>query len=253
MESSAHRAAESASGDDHLDERTLAAFVSGGLARKESASARSHIASCHACYSTFSALEKELAAPVPRRQAAPASVTASMLRPVRTPLELRGVRRAAEQVASSANALLGLRWTRPALAFALGVVAMLIISPQPKTFVALPQLVSYQRDSADHVRSSTDIGNFETDLQEVLSLPKAASGTLIFTWFDPVEAGPGRYRVEVYGVADSRVIESLEVTDTRWEVEASLLEAGTTYDILITFLADTGGVRPVTTHRLRRD
>ena len=251
MASSASHAGEDSG--THLDEMTMAAYVTDGLNREESEAARRHIATCHACYSTFSAVEKELASPVPRRQAAPLDVTASMLRPVQSQIELQGVRRAAENALSSIQSLLGRRWTKPALAFALGVFAMLIVSPQPKTFVALPQMVSSDVETADHVRSSTDIGDFATEFDQVMSLPESDDGTLVFTWADPLASGAGKYRVEVYSVANSQVLESSEVTDTRWEVDASAFEPGTTYDILITYLADTGGVRPVTTHRLRRD
>ncbi|MDX1741359.1 MAG: zf-HC2 domain-containing protein, partial [Rhodothermales bacterium] len=140
-------------GGEHVQEVALAAFIDNGLTGEQRNHVTEHVASCHDCYVKFSALQKELSGTVPQPLRAPASVVEALKKPVPTyspSLDVAGLGR---QIIGSIENLLGLRWTQPALAFATGVLVMLMFLPSSRTVIPLPGVSPIQTSFDDKVRS----------------------------------------------------------------------------------------------------
>ncbi len=235
---------------DHIDESALAAYVDNGLGASERAGITEHISHCHACYLQYSALEKEMESPVPRPLRAPAELTATMKLPVAAPREVIGFADIGKKVVGAVQGLIGLRWSQPALAFAMGVVVMLMFLPSPKTVIPLPGFSSPFEGFDDKIRSSVDGEEATVDARPVILIPADAKGRLEFTWPGPANLKDGVYRVEIFSAGKDQVIESREVTENNWKADVSVFQPGMRYEILVSRIGNAGGVQPVSQHSL---
>lgn len=237
-------------GREHVDEATLAAYVDNGLGETERKGITEHISNCHSCYLQYSALQKEIESPVPRPLRAPAEVTETMKLPVAAPRETVGWAELGRRVAGAFDSLINQRWTQPALAFAMGVVVMLMFIPSPKTVVPLPGFSPIQTGFDDKVRSSVDGQQQVADARPVILIPADAEGKLEFTWPGQSRLDDGVYRIEIFNAANEQVIDSQEVTENKWVADVSVFLPGLRYEILVSKIGNAGGVQPVSQHSL---
>ena len=234
---------------EHVQEIVLAAFIDNGLTGEQRNHVTEHIASCHDCYLHYSALQKELAGTVPQPLRAPASLVEAMKKPVPSHSESLGIAHLGQQILDSIENLINLRWTQPALAFAVGALVMLTFLPSSRTVIPLPGVSPIQTSFDDKVRSSVDGEAAEVEVGPVIMIPSEA-GRLEFTWPGTSQLADAVYRVEIFDSAGNPVLESVELTENKWVVDVSTFEAGSTYDILISQIGRAGGVRPVSQQTL---
>ncbi|MDX1428990.1 MAG: zf-HC2 domain-containing protein, partial [Rhodothermales bacterium] len=230
---------------DHVDDVTLAAYVDNGLGEAERKGITEHISNCHSCYLQYSALQKELESPVPRPLRAPAEVTATMKLPVAAPRETVGLAEIGRRVVNAFDNLVSQRWTQPALAFAMGVIVMLMFLPSPKTVVPLPGFSPVQSGFDDKVRSSVDGQQEVVDNRPVILIPADAQGKLEFTWPGETDLRDGVYRIEIFNAANEQVLDSKEVTENKWVADVSIFLPGLRYEILVSRIGNAGGVQPI--------
>ncbi len=235
--------------DGHVQEVVLAAYIDNGLTGEQRGQVTEHMASCHDCYSRFSSLEKELAGTVPQPLRAPASVSEAIKVPVPSHSQSLGVARLGQQILDGLENLIGMRWTQPALAFAMGVVVMLLFLPSSKTVIPLPGVSPIQTSFDDKVRSSVNGEPAEVDPRPVILLP-AGAGELQFTWPGQKDLSDSVYRIEIFDSEGGKVLESVELTENKWVVDVSTFTPGWRYDILISQIGKAGGVRPVSQQSL---
>jgi len=233
----------------HVQEVVLAAYIDSGLTQEQRTLVTEHIGSCHDCYARYAALQKELAGTVPQPLRAPASLVEAMKWSVPSHSESLGVARLGQQILDSVETLLGLRWTQPALAFAMGVLVMLMFLPSSRTVVPLPGMSPVQESFDDRIRSSVDGEEPEMSQSPVIMLPSGA-GKLEFTWPGSTNLTDAVYRVEVFDSEGNPALDPVELTENRWVVDVSTLDPGSRYDILISQIGHAGGVRPVSQQSL---
>ncbi len=236
--------------EDHFDDGIFAAYVDGTLDTSMRERVSAHLGTCHACYLQFSALEKELATPVPRALRAPSEVTEAMKVPVAQPREVIGFAELGRRVVDVVEDFLGLRWTQPALAFAVGVLVMLMFLPSSRTVIPLPGFSPVQNGFDDRVRSSVDGQVEEADRGPVIMIPAEAKGKLEFTWPGNSGLKEGVYRVEIFDQAGIKVLDSQEVTENKWAADVSIFRPGARYDILVSRIGKAGGVQPISQQTL---
>ena len=234
---------------DHIQEVVLAAYIDNGLTSEQRVQVTDHVGSCHECYTMLSAVERELAGTVPSPLRAPASVAEAIKKPVPSHSESLGVAHLGQQFLAGLESLLGLRWAQPTLAFAAGVLVMLMFLPSSRTVIPLPGVSPIQTSFDDKIRSGVAGNEAETDSRPVILLPLEA-GRIEFTWPGVDNLVESVYRVEIFDSQGEQVIETVELTENKWEVELSTFTPGSRYDILISQIGRAGGVRPVSQQSL---
>ncbi len=236
-------------GGGHVEEAVLAAYIDNGLTTDHRIRVTEHIASCHPCYLQFSALEKELDSPVPRPLRAPADLVAAMKRPVPVAAPQLNLADIGRRIVDTVETMLGLRWTQPALAFAMGVLVMLMFLPSSRTVIPLPGVSPIQTSFDDKIRSSVDESEPTIDTRPVIMIPAEAGGKLEFTWPGD-KLADGIYRVEIFDENGNQVLDSQEVSENKWVADVSVFKSGSRYDILVSRIGRAGGVQPVSQQSL---
>ncbi|MEZ4697253.1 MAG: hypothetical protein R2832_12630 [Rhodothermales bacterium] len=237
-----------AQSSDQLTDATLAAYLDGALPEGEHDQVTRQIASNYDNYLRFSALKAELAKPtdpgfsppVAAIERAKVAIPETVHTEWRTPVEV-----VLQRAAQSLQTLLALKWPAPAMAFAVGAVLMMVLSPGAQTIVAVPGLTppGVQTESA-HIRSGLDSGS-DNEIPVDMVIPVRKRQKLTFTWKPVVSPQVDVYRVLVTGPDGSSAVEQIATSDTKADVASDELKADNVYTLSVMGALENGGLMPV--------
>lgn len=234
--------AQAPSTDSLLSEALVAAYLDGGLSENEQNLVTQHLADDYPSFAMFSAIEKELSQPVNVVAPDRALNRVKVAEPIPVPSYTEELRTQFSSWISSVQQVFDLRWPAPALAFAAGVIAMLIFVPASRTIIPLPG-ASVSTDDGTGILS----GNMTAPAQSmgsVVTLPSSIKGDVTFTW---AEVESAEYRAELFHPESGDVVKALNTKDAEWDLDVDLFERGSTYTLFVTASTDDTGIRPVAT------
>jgi len=239
-----------------LADATLAAYLDGALSDSEHDQVTKQIASDYDNYLRFSALKSELARPVDPGFAAPVAaierakvaVPETVRTEWRTPVEV-----VLQRMTQSIQTMLALKWPAPAMAFAVGAVLMMVLSPGAQTIVAVPGLTppGVQTESA-HIRSGLgDAADEPIPVDMVIPVRKRQKIT--FTWKPVVSPQVDVYKVLVTGPDGSSAIDPLATSETRADISSDDLKLDSVYTVSVMGALENGGLMPVARYTFKME
>ena len=228
--------------DSLLSEALVAAYLDGGLTESEQNLVTQHLADNYSSFALFSAIEKELSKPVDAVAPERAISRVQVAEPVPVPSYTEELRTRFASWISSIQQVFELRWPAPALAFAAGVIAMLVFVPSSRTIIPLPG-AALPMDDGTGILS----GNMDAPVQfagTVVTLPANIKGDVTFTW---AEVEGAEYRAELFHPDTGDVLKALNTKEAEWDLDADLFEHGSTHTLFVTASTEDTGIRPVAT------
>ncbi|GIV60990.1 MAG: hypothetical protein KatS3mg043_2079 [Rhodothermaceae bacterium] len=234
---------------EHLDEVRLAAFVEGTLAPADQEAVRAHIIACYTCYQQYAAAVYDLETPVTAAHRTPQEALQLVLAPETTaPPSLLTVARERlhtlwRRLTAWSEQVFGGPLRAPALALALGMLAVLLVFPLFRTSNVISlQTVQQAIANPDQVMSGRLPG--ATLRNDVLVITGNEDEEIVFTWPDVGEQRVSGYRVRVYDDENRRILEQ-DVPENAWAVTPAVFAPGVTYTLNVVAFYEEGGVRPV--------
>lgn len=240
---------------EHVEDAVLAAYVDNGLEQEDRATVSKHLSDCHWCFTQYAALKQELAVPVESALIAPFELVEAMKRApeVKTAQAkkaewttlIEGVNAAFDQV-------LALRWPAPAMAFAVGVMLMVLLIPVGKTIIPLPGpgLAPDQVDGKIHSGFLDEDGESLYG-SSVVQIPADLEGTVTFTW-PAVEYVEGLYYNVDVSDGEGLNFGEYKIDTNSWTIDISLFEPEKVLALTVVASIPDRGVMPVTTILVHR-
>ncbi len=242
----------------HVADEVLAAYADNSLEGQDRLVVSNHLSDCHWCFSQYSAIKKELAVPVQSSLIAPFEMVEAMkktpeiqiadksLREEEWASLINGVNRAFDQI-------LALRWPAPAMAFAVGVMLMVLLIPVGKTIIPLPT-AGVAPDEATGGRIHSGLLDEEGQSlygNSVVQLPAETEGPVTFSWpaIDDVEGVT--YNVDVSD-GDGLNFGEYKLTTNSWTIDISLFEPDRIMAMTVVAKIPGKGLQPVTTILVHR-
>lgn len=239
---------EQATTESQLTDATLAAYLDGALPDKDHDLVTQQIASNYDNYVRFSSLKSELNNPLDRSFSPPMAaidkakiaIPETVHTEWRTPFEV-----VVERLTQSVQTLLALKWPAPAMAFAVGAIVMMVLSPGAETIIAIPGLTPPGIATEDsHVRS----GLSDEDVTSVvvdLVIPVKKRQDVSFTWSPVANVPIELYRVQVVGPDGASAIDQILTEYPTASISADALDHGTPYTLNVMASLRNGGLMPV--------
>lgn len=238
-----------ASDESILSEALVAAYIDGGLSENESNLVTQHLADNYSSYAMFTAIEKDLKADISLEAPDRARQLVTAEQPVLLPSYSEQLREQFAGFVASVQQFFELRWPAPALAFAAGVLAMLMFIPSGKTIIAIPGAAISPADGSGRIHSSFDMQGAAAPMATAIALPESISGKLTFSWPSVKDAS---YRAELIDSATNAVILTTQTDSPEWDIDESAFQAGKTYTLFVTASNEETGIRPVATISIAR-
>ncbi|NND70172.1 MAG: zf-HC2 domain-containing protein [Rhodothermales bacterium] len=228
--------------DALLSEALVAAYLDGGLSENEQNLVTQHLADNYSSFAMFSAIEKELSEPVATVTPDRAVRRVQVAEPVPVPSYTEELRAQFTSWIASVHQVFELKWPAPALAFAAGVIAMLIIVPASRTIIPLPGAAVPSGDGVGIL--SGNMGSSAAPTGTVVTLPANIKGDVTFTWAEVEDA---EYRAELFHPETGDVLKALNTDDAEWDLDVKIFEHGSTYTLFVTASTQESGIQPVAT------
>ena len=233
---------EAANSDSMISEALVAAYVDGGLSEKERNLVTQHLADNYQSFSVFSSIEQDLGEPISYSAPNVALDKVKVDVPIPVPSYVDELRSQAKAMLSSAQQLFELKWPAPALAFAVGVIAMLMIVPASRTIIPLPG-AGVQVNEQGKIHSGVGFDD-AASTGAVVTIPESVEGDVTFTWA-PVQSAT--YRAELSEEGSDSVIETINTDSPSWDFDSARLKPGVSYILFVTASTAEAGIRPVAT------
>ena len=241
-----------ASDESILSEALVAAYIDGGLSERESNLVTQHLADNYKSYAMFTAIEKDLKGDINFQAPQRVREIVRAEQPEILPSFTEQLQEHVSGLVAAVQQLFELKWPAPALAFAVGVLAMLMFIPAGRTIIAIPGGAVQADDGSGRIHSSFDMqGASEATApgNSVVNLPESVSGKLTFTWPSVKNA---MYRAELSDASTNTVLLKTRTSSPEWNIDVSTFQSGKTYTLFVTASTEETGVTPVATISIER-